>query len=302
MDLQLGIDLFDSDSDDQVQTSKTGDEKNKYVAKVEKPMWFLRIDSETTNESNFGSKQQEVIIEEDEEAHLRRLKSKADFLYYQKQYKAAIKLFEELLGCIPASNKGFRRQIWDSLARGFNRIGNYGKALEFGEYLILPPHADDVVSWLLLADTHDKMADHTEEMLLCRHKVVQLRSCNPTYWMNLFYGYVKSAKRPFQAKCFICSFPKVTTAAMETIQGQFSKLFRTSDWFTDNHLCDVVMVCCLLWTQHILISTLRTLDWESEPELHCNMEDVQKQINLYPNQKLLGEIQETLSLLKPLVD
>ena len=305
MDLQLGLDLFDSDSEEQSSTSTVLKETTAYIAKVERSLWFLETSTNSSqtaaNVQDISTKEPDTMTKEDEET-LRKVKSKGDYFYFQKQFDLAVGAYEDLLILVPQYNKGLKRQIRDSLARGYSRMGNYEKALEYAEHLVLPPHTEDVASWLLMAGIHSNMSGHTEDTLVCKHRVVQISSSSPVYWMELYSAYVKARNTQNKLSCVVCSLPRAVAAARETIQMQFSKLFELLDCYSDGHLCEIVMGCCLLWTRHILISSLRTLDLESNPDLHRSMEEVKRQIDIYSDKKLLKKILDVLNLLKPAND
>jgi len=64
------------------------------------------------------------------------LKFRADFLYYRKQYSAAVEIYHHVLELLPPTNALVRREVADSLARCQLHLGGYVEALEYAKSLV----------------------------------------------------------------------------------------------------------------------------------------------------------------------
>lgn len=64
------------------------------------------------------------------------MKYKADLLYHHREYKEAAELFEKMLVLVPKRNMYVAREVRDSLAHCYLRIGEGQRAMEEAEKLV----------------------------------------------------------------------------------------------------------------------------------------------------------------------
>ena len=64
------------------------------------------------------------------------LKFRADFLYYRKQYSAAVEVYHRILEILPPTNGLVRKEVTDSLTRCQLHLGGYLEALEYAKSLV----------------------------------------------------------------------------------------------------------------------------------------------------------------------
>ena len=112
------------------------------------------------------------------------LKFRADFLYYRKQYSAAVEVYHHVLELLPPTNALVRREVADSLARCQLHLGGYVEALEY---------AKSLVSWNVSFSY-----DHKDPFPYCP---------KGDYLIPMItFQYLQFAVRSFQIKEFIICF------------------------------------------------------------------------------------------------
>lgn len=314
MELELGFSFFEDEEEEAelcACSSKEGnhqrEEEAKYVVKKEGHLWF---DREETAERDKLSNGQPTQCADDQEALLSRIKAKADWSFYKKDYRTALQLYESSLQHVPPHNRSVWRQITDSISRCHYHMGDFPTALKYAVNLVVPPHCEDASSWQLLASIHEKMLN-VNDALVCQQRVVIVQSGRPSAWMQLGHACARyssvlagSSSRgdpPLDQP----TMKDVTSSMEELLARFFLKVLRNLDSLSSvesvcsesRHvwLIDATCACSLLWARHLLTSISIQASRKWKQEAGRQLEELQGAIDSFPRKEVLRNVQKHVS-------
>jgi len=150
-----------------------------------------------------------VAIPDDFDNDINGRKAKADFYYYRKQFKEAIKIYDNLLGDKGLKGATMRRDISESKSRSHLELGEIEQALNMANLILTksPDHDDfRIVAYALKIDiltARWKQNNNTEsdkrELMICLMSVLNMHPNLSRYWILLAKQYLD--KSPDDAMC-----------------------------------------------------------------------------------------------------
>ncbi|XP_042225301.1 uncharacterized protein C8orf76-like [Homarus americanus] len=146
-----------------------------YSARVCDPCWFMQVHPD------------ELVSPEEE---LGAQKFVADYLFFKKEYNAAVAKYEEILNILPPNHTSSRRECLEGLSRSHVKKGTLSEALNFAKELHSTSKNCDqtTVSCSVLVDVN-LAAGRYSEALTAAQTLVTLQPQSSHLWIKLGYIY-----------------------------------------------------------------------------------------------------------------
>jgi len=146
-----------------------------YSARFCDPGWFQQdySDAQISKEDELGVK-----------------KYQAEYLFWKKDYKAAILKYEEAFELTNSNNTATHRECYEGLVRCFIKIGDNCNAVKYATKLHGTSKNDDqrTVSFSVLKEAHLAVGDFSEA-LNASQSLVTLHEANSDAWLKLAFVY-----------------------------------------------------------------------------------------------------------------